>query len=242
MSDAIGDEQPSLSVVIEASAVSFQVMDANNAGSHDDDSRSHATESIDISRISDVRRFNDRNDITEENDAHGQLKKRTKIPVQQVLCKRSKHCSVTPDCGVHDSTCQDQPAFNQSKRCRTGRYAPSEAEAESLPFMGQSLRKRSFAKNPDSQVVFKVKKTSASPFPLPAPLTQMAADNCEKVPDPAVSSKHAHQESNLKDRISEHGRDHSKNRDYGGASMYEHGRRKSECKQCGGTSFCEHGR
>ena len=39
-----------------------------------------------------------------------------------------------------------------------------------------------------------------------------------------------------------HGRQRSRCKECGGASICEHGRRRSECKECGGASICEHGR
>jgi hypothetical protein len=77
--------------------------------------------------------------------------------------------------------------------------------------------------------------------PPPAPFARMAAEDRKKVLD-AVSSKHGHQKSYLKDRrdsISDHGRNKLKPQDRG-APKCEHGRRKSECKECGGSSICEH--
>ena len=39
-----------------------------------------------------------------------------------------------------------------------------------------------------------------------------------------------------------HGRERSRCKECGGASICEHGRRRSQCKECGGASICEHGR
>ena len=40
----------------------------------------------------------------------------------------------------------------------------------------------------------------------------------------------------------EHGRQRSRCKDCGGASICEHNRRRSQCKDCGGSQVCEHGR
>ena len=39
-----------------------------------------------------------------------------------------------------------------------------------------------------------------------------------------------------------HGRQRSKCKECGGASICEHGRRRTTCKECGGSEICEHGR
>ena len=43
-------------------------------------------------------------------------------------------------------------------------------------------------------------------------------------------------------RNCEHGREKSKCKDCGGASICQHGREKSRCKECGGVAICQHGR
>ena len=40
----------------------------------------------------------------------------------------------------------------------------------------------------------------------------------------------------------EHGRERSRCKECGGASICEHGRVRSQCKECGGASICQHGR
>ena len=43
-------------------------------------------------------------------------------------------------------------------------------------------------------------------------------------------------------RACPHGKQRSKCKECGGASICEHGRRRSQCKECGGSQICEHGR
>ena len=42
-------------------------------------------------------------------------------------------------------------------------------------------------------------------------------------------------------RACPHGRERSKCKECGGASICEHGRVRTQCKECGGGSICEHG-
>ena len=57
---------------------------------------------------------------------------------------------------------------------------------------------------------------------------------------------HGRQRSKCKEcggaSICEHGRVRSKCKECGGASICEHGRQRHQCKECGGGSICEHGR
>ena len=188
--DAIGGDQPSLSMVIEASAVPFHILNAKSSGgSHGHDASCHATESIVTSKMShqcsgvSVGKVNHRDTITEGNGAHGQQNLPTNITVP---FGNSQHCQVTVDCAEDYSTCQRQPASNKSNSSKPGRNPPS--ELESFQVMGRSKRKRSS----DSMPVFKERRTAASQFQSPPPFAGMAALDCEEVPEPAASSKHGH--------------------------------------------------
>jgi hypothetical protein len=40
----------------------------------------------------------------------------------------------------------------------------------------------------------------------------------------------------------QHGRERSRCKECGGASICQHGRHRSGCKECGGAGICQHGR
>ncbi len=67
-----------------------------------------------------------------------------------------------------------------------------------------------------------------------------------KMPRIRKKCEHGRQKSKCKDcggaSICEHGRQKYQCKDCGGASICEHGRFKSHCKDCGGSAICEHGR
>ena len=57
---------------------------------------------------------------------------------------------------------------------------------------------------------------------------------------------HGRQRSKCKEcggaSICEHGRERYQCKECGGSGICEHGRRRRECRECGGSSICEHGR
>ena len=58
--------------------------------------------------------------------------------------------------------------------------------------------------------------------------------------------KHGRQRSKCKEcggaSICQHGRERNKCKECGGSGICQHGRRRSDCKDCGGASICQHGR